>query len=146
MQREPGELPGSRSVELGMQERRAGHRDEVRERIGPRYHVVGEQADRSGLTLRFFPREEVIDDVAELVAAAKPCRRRPRKQHSAPRGLTEPAVTRQGDRMSGKPRALAVERRAAFETERDLSAASLESVASPKMALLAAVSGGYNSE
>src|SRR5438477_13085825 len=116
MQREPGELPGSRSVELGMQERCARHRDEVRERIGPRYHVVGEQADRSGLTLRFFPREEVIDDVAELVAAAKPCRRRPRKQHSAPRGLTAPAVTPHGDRMSGKPPALAVEPRAAFET------------------------------
>src|SRR5438874_12772592 len=110
MQKEPGELPGSRSVELGMQERRAGHRDEVRERIGPRYHVVGEQSDRSGLTLRFFPREEVIDDVAELVAAAKPCRRRPRKEYSAPRGPTEPAVTCQGQRLSGKPRPAPVQR------------------------------------
>src|SRR6266513_3548037 len=104
-----------------MKEWRAGHRDEIRERIGSRHRALGENADRAGLTLGILTREELVDDVAELFAVAQSLHGDARQQHPSPRRFAEPFVARHRDDVTGEPGILSVEDRAAFEPERDLS-------------------------
>src|SRR5919198_6069230 len=75
-------MPTSARIQLGEEERRARHRDEVGERVGTRDEALGEKTDRAGGLLALPRREERVHDVAELLAGAKSLRRG-RGEHEA---------------------------------------------------------------
>ena len=70
--------------------------------------------------------EEIVDHVAELLASPQTLRRDARQEHSSPRRFADPAVARHRDHMGGEPCAIAVQDRAAFETESHVRRGSLE--------------------
>src|SRR2546430_11954355 len=115
-----------------MEEWRTRHCDEVRKRVRPCHRAVREDADSAGLTLRLLAPEEVVDDVAELFAAAEPLCGNSRQQHPSPRGLAELAVVRHPDDVAVEPCIPTVEDRAAFEAERDICLAAVQSGACPR--------------
>src|SRR5205807_1045769 len=109
-----------------MQERCAGHRDEICKRIGSRHRAPGEDADRAGLTLGVSALEDIVDDVSELLTATKTFRGDTRQEHPSPRRLAKPSIPRDGDDVTGEPRVVTVEDRATLEPERDVGAGAFE--------------------
>ena len=113
-----------------MQERGAGHRDEISEGIGSGDRILGEQPNRTGLTLRLPLVEEIIDDIAELIARTEARYDARRQEHPTPRRFPDPPVAGERDHLTGKPRAIAVEDRPTLEPEGDLGGRPLQSHAS----------------
>src|SRR5206468_12775488 len=58
------------SEQVGSQQRRAPHGDEIRQRVRSRYETLGQQTDPASVLLGCLNGEEIIDDRAKLVTGS----------------------------------------------------------------------------
>src|SRR5205814_5121348 len=82
----------SRFVEVWSEQRRAGHGDQVSERVSARHEAFGKQTDGASLLLGKTGVEKPVDDIPKLRPAAKLHRARPWKWHVQAARLTASSI------------------------------------------------------
>src|SRR5438093_566903 len=82
------------SEQVGSQQRRARHGDEIRERVRSRYETLGQQTDRASVLLGCLNGEEIIDDRAKLVTGSKTLRDDRRELHAQSARIAAPSFAR----------------------------------------------------